>query len=170
MLRLAALCLLAAPAVPAAALPKAEADALVAQVKEMGEAYVRSDAAPIVKHTHPALIALAGSPQRYEEAVRASFKSSAAMRVESCEVGRPSEPVLAGDQQIVLVPLTLTFARDKTRARSEGCILGIRKVGATEWFCLDGAGFAKRPETLAALFPGLPKDFKVPAAKVELLK
>ena len=49
-------------------------------------------------------------------------------------------------------------------------MVGVRTVGTTEWFCLDGAGVAKQPEVFAKLFPGLPADLKLPVSKVEVLK
>ena len=49
-------------------------------------------------------------------------------------------------------------------------MVGNRAVGTTEWSCLDGSGFAKKPELFAKLFPGLPADLKLPTSKVEVLK
>jgi hypothetical protein len=158
-----------APA-PVASLAPADAAALVACVKELGEALNRADAGPVIKRTHPALIQLAGSRQKFEEAVRASFKSIAGYRIESYVVGAPAAPVRAGDQELVVVPVVMEMRIEKNRLRSDGFMLGARAVGTTEWFCLDGAGFAKNPELLAKLFPGLPAGFKLPASKVEILK
>lgn len=162
----------ASPAAPVASAPLAPADAaaLVARVKELGEALNRADAAPVIKHTHPALIQLAGSRQKFEEAVRASFKSIAGYRIASYDVGAPAAPVRAGDQEIVVVPVVMELHIEKDRLRSDGFMVGARAVGTTEWFCLDGAGFAKNPELFAKLFPGLPAGFKLPASKIEVLK
>jgi hypothetical protein len=158
-----------APA-PVASLAPADAAALVARVKELGEALNRADAAPVIKYTHPALIQLAGSRQKFEEAVRASFKSIAGYRIASYDVGAPSAPVRAGDQEVVLVPVVMELHIEKNRLRSDGFMVGARAVGTTEWFCLDGAGFAKNPELFAKLFPGLPAGFKLPTSKIEVLK
>jgi hypothetical protein len=158
-----------APA-PVAPLAPADAAALVARVKELGEALNRADAAPVIKYTHPALIQFAGSRQKFEEAVRASFKSIAGYRIASYDVGAPSTPVRAGDQEVVLVPVVMEPHIEKNRLRSDGFMVGARAVGTTEWFCLDGAGFAKNPELFAKLFPGLPAGFKLPTSKIEVLK
>ena len=187
MLRLLALlagsvCALAAD-VPAPAAPKpaasapalaplapADAAALVALIKELNEAIGRGDPEPIIKHTHPAILRLAGSRQKFEEAVRASVKAFAGFRFEDCAVGAPSAPVRAGDQEIVFVPLVIVMRIEKNRVRSEGFMVGIRTVGTTAWACLDGSGFAKQPALFAQVFPGLPADLKLPPSKVELLK
>lgn len=161
----------AAPtAVPAAALAKADAAALVARVKELGEAMNRADAAPVIKYTHPSVIRLAGSRQKFEEAVRASFKANAGYRLASYVVGEPTAPVRAGDQEIVVVPVVMELHIEKNRLRSDGFMVGARTIGDAEWFCLDGAGFAKSPELFAKLFPGLPAGFKLPPSKIEVLK
>lgn len=161
------------PTAPAPALPplaKADAAALVARIKELNEAMGRGDPEPIIKHTHPAIFTLAGSRQKFEEAVRASVKAFAGYRFEDFTVGEPSAPVRAGDQEIVFVPLVIVMRIEKNRLRSDGFMVGIRAVGTTEWACLDGAGFAKKPELFAKLFPGLPADLKLPASKIEILK
>ncbi|MEY2750412.1 MAG: hypothetical protein RLZZ550_383 [Verrucomicrobiota bacterium] len=158
------------PALPAPPLAKADAAALVALIKELNEAMGRGDPEPIIKHTHPAILQLAGSRQKFEEAVRASVKAFAGFRFEDCVVGEPSAPVRAGDQEIVFVPLVLVMRIEKNRVRSEGFMVGIRTVGTTAWACLDGSGFAKQPALFAKVFPGLPADLKLPPSKVELLK
>ena len=159
-------------AIPAkvALLAPADAAALVARIKELNAAMGRGDPEPLIKHTHPAIFPLAGSRQKFEEAVRASVKAFAGYRFEDFTVGEPSAPVRAGDQEIVFVPLVIVMRIEKNRLRSEGFMVGVRAVGTTEWFCLDGAGFAKQPEVFAKLFPGLPADLKLPVSKVEVLK
>ena len=157
-------------AAPAVALAKADAAALVARIKELGEAMNRADAAPVIRYTHPAVIRLAGSRQKFEEAVRASFKANAGYRLASYVVGEPAAPVRAGDQEIVVVPVSMELHIEKNRLRSDGFLVGARTLGDTEWYCLDGAGFAKSPELFAKLFPGLPAGFKLPTGKIEVLK
>ena len=165
-----------APSVPppgpvaVAPLAKADAEALVARIKELNEAMRRGDPEPLIKYTHPGIIQLAGSRPKFEEAVRASVKFAAGFRFESYTVGEPLPPLRAGDQEIVFVPLVMELRIEKNRLRSEGFMVGARTVGTAEWFCLDGAGFAKQPELFAKLFPGLPAGFKLPASKVEVLK
>ena len=85
------------------------------------------------------------------------------------ELGVPSEMHSAGEEEICLVPRISVVEVGGKKAKSTTFMIAIRRLGASEWKYLDGAGLRKNPDLLYQLFPKLQRGIGLPENKVELL-
>ena len=144
-------------------LPPGEIAGLVSQAKELVEAMRKGDADAIIRLTHPGIVKLFGSKEKFEASTRKGVSAFRGLNLNQQEEwGKPSPLYRIGDQDICFLPKTAIMIQGDKKARRESFLIAGRKVGTSTWQFLDAAGFRDKPQTLWRLFPTLPKDAAVP--------
>lgn len=165
----AALCILLAKPALAGPLTAAETEALRTEIAALVDSIEHGDAEAVVRATHPALHEFAGGEQALRDLLRTAMKQFRQMglRILDDEVGQPTRPYAAGDEEVVFVPRESVMELQGKRMRSITYMIAIRPRAGGAWTYLDGAGLRDTPEMLHQLLPALKRSVPLPPNTVE---
>lgn len=144
---------------------------LVEIVKGVMTKYESGDFDALAQVTFEPLVAAAGglSPFKLKLKQAADQYRQNGLVMESMTVGKPTSLTTAGEYELSFVPKITTIRMPGRHGRSTNVMVAVRKVGATEWRLIDGAGLRKNLEILRYFFPSLPANLQLPENKLELL-
>jgi hypothetical protein len=150
--------------------PTEDRKAFLEKAESLQAAFDRGDAEAIIASTHPAIFNTVGR-EEFEKVARQSVASlGGKVTTISRTWGEPSAVYSSGPDEVCFLPRESVLEMEGKRASSKGFLIAARKKGAGEWLFLDGSGLRNNPELLWKLFPGLPKDVKLPPNKAELMQ
>ena len=151
-------------------LSDADAAAVIAGAKTLQKAFVDGDADTIIRATHPVILKIAGTRKQFEKITRDALKSMKGMfTFEKTDWGEPTACEVGDTDEVCFIPRTDILKMGDKRIRSVAFLIAARAKGTKQWLYLDGASVSKNPEQMHKMFPGLPKDLKLPPNSLEIL-
>ncbi len=154
-----------------AELPTAEQSLLVGIVTQVVTAYEIGDAETIAELTFEPLVAAAGGADAFRAIAKQAIEQQRkmGMSIESITVGKPGEPISAGQYTLCFIPKVTVMRTSKRLGKSTSFMVAVRNAENPRWQFIEGAGVRKNPQILKLLFPELPDDVSLPEYKVEFL-
>ena len=156
---------------PETHLSKAEATALVKEMKDMMSEFEKGNKTVIIKKTHKSLVEFIGGRKvlsmQMEGIVEMIEKNEMAFL--STDYGKPTQLYQAGGEEVCFVPRVTLMKVQDLKVRSTSFMIAIRGKGKGKWSFLDGAGLRNNPKMLPTLLPKLPKNIELPENNQEVL-
>jgi len=142
------------------------------QVRSLNAAYEEGNADKIVEMTFKPVVAMVGGAEAMKGMVQKSMNAQkdAGVIIESYSIGKPTEPIVAGEDVVTFIPKVTVMKMPGKRARSTTFMVGARKVKDKTWYFMDGAGFRKKPTMIYTFFPSLPQNLVLPENSIEFIE
>ncbi len=131
------------------------------RVEELNTAVIKEDYAKVVDFTHPKIVELIGGREKMIAVMEAGTKDMKAkgFALRSVKVDEPSEPVVAGAEQYVVVPFLLEMKAPGGRLLQKAFVIGVSGDTGKTWTFVNGdLDLAK----VKLVLPKLPEDLKLP--------
>lgn len=148
----------------AAGFSQEEEKSLVEQVNSIFTAYENDDVDKIVRMTIKPIVAMSGGADVMKSMIYKSLDAQreAGISIESMSIGKPTEPILTGNDVVTFVPKITIMKAPGKRVKSTSFMIASRGVNDKDWYFMDASGLRKNPGMLYVIFPKLPKNVILP--------
>ncbi len=129
----------------------------------MGTAVRTGQNDKIIDLMYPKVVEMAGGHEKMMSVLEHMINEmkQSGFKMDSVEVGQPSEPTAGGDKLFSVVPQTAHLTGPNVKAEQASYLLAISTDQGKTWFFLDGTGLT--PTIIKQLFPEFPSTLKLPA-------
>jgi hypothetical protein len=151
--------------------PKEEKE-LSEQVGSIFIAYENDDVDKIVKMTIKPIVTMSGGTEAMKSMIYKSLNAqkNAGISIESTSIGKPTEPIVAGDDIFTFIPKITIMKSPGKRVKSTSFMIASRGINDKDWYFMDASGLRKNPGMLYVIFPKLPKDIVLPSNNIEFIQ
>ncbi len=148
---------------------EADFEQIKSDIVAMNDGLKNKDYAIILSKTYPALITLTGGKEAFQTLLKNNRINSdqQGMRTQKIEINKPLDNVIAGDEELCIIPTRLSIMTSKNLGEVNGSMIAIRSLNEQKWTYLNGAQ-TKNPTMLLTLLPEWPDNLILPEATVTL--
>ncbi len=174
MIRLIALfCLLPflSGLVAAKELTDAEKKALVQRAGDFEKAMQKQQTETLLAMLHPGIYPTVGGKENFVtqfslmlDSIRENV-AAGEISFGLSKLGAPSEIHMNGGEEVCFIPKTTELTLGGEKQQLKGVLIAARGKHGKEWLFVDGGEKMKEAGSLWEIFPGLPKDVRMPVSK-----
>jgi hypothetical protein len=131
------------------------------KVEEINNALIKWDFAKVADLTHPRAVKLIGGREKMISVMESGTKDmkSKGFAIRSVKVGDPSDPVVAGTDLFVVVPILLEIKAPGGRLLQKSFVIGVSGDQGKSWAFVNGDLEVKQ---VKQVLPNLPGQLKLP--------